>query len=142
MDKRITAFIRRHHVLTLATSGGEGIWCSNIFYAYDPGRNRFVFTSDDHTRHVRQAAEEGRVAASVVLESRVVGRLQGLQITGRLRRAEDDEERARKIYLKRFPYAALAELHLWILDPEHFKFTDNTLGFGKKLYWNAEDGER
>ena len=35
-----------------------------------------------------------------------------------------------------FPYAALAELTLWAIAPDFMKFTDNTLGFGKKLIWN------
>ena len=32
---------------------------------------------------------------------------------------------------------ALAELTLWALVPDYLKFTDNTLGFGKKLIWKA-----
>ena len=34
-------------------------------------------------------------------------------------------------------FAALAELTLWALVPDYLKFTDNTLGFGKKLIWKA-----
>ena len=46
------------------------------------------------------------------------------------------DETARRAYLKRFPYAALAELTLWAIRPDYMKLTDNTLGFGKKLIWN------
>ena len=42
----------------------------------------------------------------------------------------------RKAYLKRFPYAAIAPLSLWVLKAHTLKHTDNTLGFGKKLLWN------
>ena len=77
----------------------------------------------------------GRVAASVVLETRIVGKIQGVQLCGTAARS-DEEDRRR--YLRRFPYAvALTELTLWALTPDYIKFTDNTLGFGKKLIWKA-----
>jgi len=43
------------------------------------------------------------------------------------------EKEAQRAYCKRFPVANLMELNLWQLDVTYFKFTDNRLGFGKKL---------
>ena len=122
VDERIARFLGRHHVLTLATAADGTPYCANAFYAYDKGRNRLVFTS------------ERRVAASVVLETRIVGKVQGLQLCGTVARGDEEDKRR---YLHRFPYAALAELTLWALVPDYLKFTDNTLGFGKKLIWKA-----
>jgi len=31
------------------------------------------------------------------------------------------------------------ELNLWQLDVTYFKFTDNRLGFGKKLIWKRNE---
>ncbi len=77
-----------------------------------------------------------RIAAAIALETRVVGRLQGLQIEGAVRLAEGALlETARRTYLRRFPYATVMEQPLWILEPALMKLTDNTLGFGKKLIW-------
>ncbi len=126
-------FVGRHHVLTLATCSDKGPWCANCFYAFDKRRGVWYFTSDPTTRHGEEMARNPQVAASIVLETRVVGRVQGLQIRGRVRPAD---ETGRSCYLKRFPYAAVADLHLWMLEPEELKLTDNTLGFGKKLRWN------
>ncbi|MDR2885716.1 MAG: pyridoxamine 5'-phosphate oxidase family protein [Rikenellaceae bacterium] len=134
------SFIRRHHVLTLATVGPDGPHCSNMFYAYVTDRNLFVFTSEHHTIHARQALENPVAAASIVLETRVVGRVRGLQLRGRVRPVQD-EEGLRKAYLKRFPYAAVVELYLWVFEPAWMKLTDNTLGFGKKLIWNDEQNQ-
>ena len=134
IEKHIERFIRRHHVLTLATCAGRNPWCANMFYAYVPGSQWFVFTSDEATRHASDAADNPQVALSVVLESRIVGRVQGLQVQGRMRRARGEEfETAHGAYLRRFPYAAAASLTLWIVEPEFVKLTDNTLGFGRKL---------
>jgi hypothetical protein len=52
-DKKIIEFIKKHHVLTLATAEENQPWCSNCFYAYLEKENLFCFTSDEHTRHVQ-----------------------------------------------------------------------------------------
>jgi uncharacterized protein YhbP (UPF0306 family) len=111
-------------------------YVANCFYAYDAKRNLFIFTSDLATRHGAEMAADGRVALSIVLETRVVGRVQGLQIVGR---AEHGDDEARKCYIKRFPYAAMADLEIWMVAPTMMKLTDNTLGFGKKLIWQSEE---
>ena len=137
MDERFIKFIKKHHVLTLATVNGEGMpYVANCFYAFDTKRNLFVFTSDLATRHGAEMAANSSVALSIVLETRIVGRVQGLQVTGRALRGDDE---ARKCYIKRFPYAAAADLELWIVEPTMMKLTDNTLGFGKKLVWQSEE---
>ncbi len=137
IDTRIEKFIGRHHVLTLATATVDGLpYCCNLFYAYDKAAKAFVFTSDPATRHSRMMSDNAAAAASIVLETRVVGKVQGLQVTGRTRPATDGD---RALYIKRFPYAALAGLHLWRMEAHTMKFTDNTLGFGKKLTWQRQE---
>ena len=133
IDKKIEKFISSHHVLTLATSTTDGQpYCCNIFYAYNKQEGAFIFTSDDHTHHAQMMSNNPRVAASIVLETRIVGKVQGLQITGEVKRAVDGDK---ALYIKRFPYAAVADLQLWRMEADFMKLTDNTLGFGKKLIW-------
>ena len=137
VDKRITDFIKRHHVLTLATATSEGApYCAACFYAYDKERNRLIFTSDDSTRHAQQMLENKKVAIGITLETRIVGKVQGAQICGI---AERGDEKDKATYIKRFPYAAVAPLNIWAVEPTFIKFTDNTLGFGKKLIWNSQE---
>ena len=76
------------------------------------------------------------VAASIVLETRTVGKIQGLQITGRIEAAQEGDK---MLYIKRFPYTAVADLTLWRLEADFMKLTDNTLGFGKKLIWQRQE---
>jgi uncharacterized protein YhbP (UPF0306 family) len=136
-DARIVRFLKRHHVLTLATVADNEPWCANLFYAWWEERCAFVFTSALDTRHAGQALKHPEVAGSVVLETRVVGNVQGVQFQGKMFRPEGDSlETAKKRYLRRFPYAAVMDLELWLLEATRIKFSDNTLGFGKKLIWN------
>lgn len=148
IDPRIIKFLKKHHVLTLATFG-SGVWCCNLFYAYvDRGNldcdisiddkigdenssgGSLIFTSKPQTRHICDGLGKS-VAASVVLESKIVGNLQGTQIVGLLRAGTDSEKIA---YLKRFPYAVLGLEEIYAIDIIGVKFTDNKLGFGTKLY--------
>ncbi|MBQ1253723.1 MAG: pyridoxamine 5'-phosphate oxidase family protein [Alistipes sp.] len=134
--KKIAQFIAKHHVLTLATATQDGApYCCNAFYAYDKADCAFIFTTDSTTRHGQMMLENNRVAASIVLETRIVGKIQGLQITGNIKPALEHDKAT---YLKRFPYAVVADLCLWRLEPDFMKLTDNTLGFGKKLIWQKE----
>ena len=132
-EKKITSFIARHHVLTLATATADGMpYCAACFYAYDKERNVIVFTTDDTTTHGQQMIANANVACAINLETRVVGKVQGLQICGVVRRGDEQDK---STYLKRFPYAAVAPLNIWAIEPSFMKLTDNTLGFGKKLIW-------
>ena len=137
IDKRIVDFIKRHHVLTLATATADGVpYCAACFYAYDKERNRLIFTSDEKTNHAQQMLQNKNVAIGITLETRVVGKVQGVQICGK---AEQGNEEDKRVYIKRFPYAALAPLNIWAVEPSFIKLTDNTLGFGKKLIWNNQE---
>jgi uncharacterized protein YhbP (UPF0306 family) len=139
IDERIVRFLKKHHVLTLATTVDNEAWCANLFYAWLEEEQAFVFTSAPDTRHAREALIHPEVAGSVVLETRIVGNIQGVQFQGEMTRPEGEEEqKAKKRYLRRFPYASVMDLDLWLLHVTHLKFSDNTLGFGKKLVWNKK----
>ena len=140
IDKAICDFIAEHHVMTLATADDEGWpYCADLFYAFLPEEGMFVFTSSPDTLHARHMALRPVVAGSVVLETRQVGLVRGLQWRGRVFNDRPETmQRARKAYLKAFPYAVLAPLHLWCCELTFAKYTDNRLGFGKKLVWTRE----
>jgi uncharacterized protein len=137
VDSRIIRFFRKHHVLTIATISGSEPWCANCFYVYLEEDNSLVFTSDYETRHGREFLINNLVAGSVVLETMVLGKIQGIQFQGIISEPGDDLlSKSRKAYLMRFPVAALMDTRLWIVKLTYIKMTDNRLGFGKKLIWS------
>ncbi len=137
IDKRIIEFINEHHVLTLATCSENKAYTSNCFYAYDQIANVFICTSDRETKHIKDVLKNNYIAGNIVLETSIIGKIQGLQFNGFMYKAQDEKLKSyKKLYLKRFPFAILKSTDLWFLEPDFFKMTDNRLGFGKKLIWN------
>jgi len=138
-DQKIVTFLKKHHVMTLATSVDQQPWCANCFYAFDAEKMSLIFTSDFETRHIREAVQNSKVAGNVVLETSVIGKIQGIQFAGELILPQGDEvERVNSIYLKRFPFAVLMDTTLWEFRIDYAKMTDNRLGFGKKLIWERQ----
>ena len=139
-EERILKFIREHHIFTLAVSKENEPWCATCFYVFDEKLNRFIFTSDDDTRHIMDAVSSGnfRVCGAIALETRMVGKIRGIQFSGIMKKLEGDEKKpAKKSYVEAFPIARLAPLTIWSLTPDYIKMTDNRLGFGTKLVWNG-----
>lgn len=152
MEARIKRFLRHHHVLTLSTNEEQGSWTAHCFYAFMPGHEALVFTSDPETRHGRNMVQNPKVSGGIVLETKVIGKIRGLQLTGRAflignsagqpvtegTAVAPSVREIRSAYLKRFPFAIAEKLDLWILHIDYIKMTDNRLGFGKKLTWESQ----
>ena len=139
IDQRIIKFLKKHHVLTVATSVNNEAWCANCFYTYLENDNLLVFTTSEDTRHGKEFMENPFVAGSVVLETAVIGKIQGIQFQGIIYKPAGEElDKVKSRYLKRFPIAALMNTHLWAIKLKYIKMTDNRFGFGKKLIWRAE----
>jgi uncharacterized protein YhbP (UPF0306 family) len=136
VDKRIIEFIGEHHVLTLATSCDNKPYCAHCFYVFLEEKNMFIFTSDKSTKHIQDLGCQNHVAGAIALETKTVGKIRGLQLTGVVKELLNDEYKtAKHAYLKAFPFAILKKTELWGLEVEFFKMTDNRFGFGKKLLW-------
>lgn len=133
--EKIGAFLAKHHVLTLATSHSSEPSACNLFYAYDADKISFVVASSDETEHIKNILMNPKVAGTVVLETKIVGKIEGIQFKGEFLETGDDG--LKKLYFKNFPYALAMNPKLWQIKINYFKLTDNTLGFGKKIIWTG-----
>ncbi|OHD84139.1 MAG: hypothetical protein A2Y52_09005 [Sulfuricurvum sp. RIFCSPLOWO2_02_43_6] len=134
MIKKIERFIHEHHLLSLA-SMGDRLWCCSMFYAYDPLSVSFIVASDETSEHMKNVAQNFHVAGTVALETKTVGKIQGIQFVGVMDKAE---KKAHELYFEAFPYARIMNPTLWVIRLDEVKMTDNTLGFGKKVTWKRE----
>ncbi|DAB39165.1 MAG: hypothetical protein A2023_02370 [Sulfuricurvum sp. GWF2_44_89] len=137
MIEKIERFIGEHHLLSLATIG-ERLWCCSMFYAYDPETISFIVASDETTEHMNNILQNPYIAGTVALETKTVGKIQGIQFSGVMAQAET---KGYDLYFKAFPYARIMNPTLWEIRLDEVKMTDNTLGFGKKVTWKRSFSE-
>lgn len=137
IPKRILKFIKKHHVLTLSTAKNNVPYSCSCFYVFDEENLRFIFTSEEKTRHAKELQENKTAAINIALETKIIGKIQGIQACGEVKqlKAEEAFKKARKLYLHRFPYAVFSIKDLWAFEVNYIKLTDNRLGFGKKIIW-------
>ncbi len=130
---KVAVFIQKHHLLSLATLGEE-MWCCSLFYVYDEGSNSFIVATDASTLHGANVVANSSVAGTVALETKTIGKIQGIQFRGSMTQENVNYE----LYYKAFPYALAMNPMLWSIRLDEIKMTDNTFGFGKKLIWKRE----
>jgi uncharacterized protein len=137
IPKRILKFIKKHHVLTLSTAKNNIPYSCSCFYVFDEENLRFIFTSEEKTRHAKELLENKNAAVNIALETKIIGKIQGIQACGKVKQLKEEEafKKARKLYLHRFPYAVFSIKDLWAFEVNYIKLTDNRLGFGKKIIW-------
>lgn len=76
---------------------------------------------------------QAAVAGTVNGQPKTVALIRGVQFKGEIRRLEGEEsDLARQAYNRRFPVARMLSAPVWEIRLDEIKFTDNTLGFGKK----------
>jgi uncharacterized protein YhbP (UPF0306 family) len=128
--EKIDIFLKKHHVLSLATQGEELSVCS-LFYAFSKELNSFVVASKDDTTHIKNISKNNKIAGNILLETKTIGKIQGVQFRGIF--LKNSNENLMKLYFKTFPHAKIMMPKLWQIKVNYFKMTDNTLGFGKKI---------
>lgn len=144
--------LKGHWVLTLATRPGEGQgdvpYVAPLFYAVSMpdetvscGAPLLLFaskTTSTHGEHLGMGPTTA--AAAIYLETETLGKIQGVQMRGRVVRSDRLEKAVgRKLlacYLKRHPIAAAIlatrkDEKIHALAVEWAKLTDNRMGLGK-----------
>ncbi len=129
----ISSFLDKHHVLTLGTSDGNELSACSLFYAYSQEKLSFIVASSDETQHIKNINQNNLVAGNILLETKIIGKIQGVQFRGEFSVLDDGE--LGKLYFKKFPHALLMKPKLWQIKIKQFKMTDNRLGFGKKIIY-------
>lgn len=138
--ERALAYLRAHHVMTLATHGAGAPWAAAVFYAND-GFD-LIFLSSPSSRHCRNLAASPRAAATIQEDYTDWTEIKGVQMEGTVTELGGETERAaRSLYAARFPFVrqavpalaeALKKVRWYRLAPERLYFIDNSRGFGHR----------
>ena len=134
------AYLDTHQVMTLATTGPQGIWAAAVFYVND-GFD-LIFLSAGHTRHAQNITAVSHIAATIQEDYRDWEKIQGIQLDGKVSLLTDvSRETAIALYRQKYPFlaqadaamqTALAKVNWYVLRPERLFFIDNSLGLGHR----------
>ena len=100
--QRALRYLREHHVMTLATQGGDGPWAAAVFYVNVDFT--LYFLSAPSSRHCTHIAAQARVAATIHEDYADWPQIRGIQLEGIVRELSGaDAELARRLYGEKFP---------------------------------------
>ncbi|HEB8061979.1 TPA: hypothetical protein RZJ77_001219 [Campylobacter coli] len=130
MDERILDFIKNEQLLSWAMNDEKGIYIANAFYAFDEENLAFIIASHEGTKHIKLASKNPNIALNIAKESKIAF-LKGIQAKAKFKSASKEQI---KIYFLKFPFAKLDKsAKIYALELDWLKFTNNALGFSKKL---------
>ncbi|WP_107691317.1 pyridoxamine 5'-phosphate oxidase family protein [Campylobacter concisus] len=133
MDDRIVKFLKKMHLASVCVIDEEGQpYAFSAFYAFDEVNFSLLLASSDDSSHIKFLKNSKLVAGTVALDTKIVGKIEGVQFQGVMREAKENEI---EIYFERFFYAKAMDPKIWCINLEKLKFTSNILGFGKKIKW-------
>lgn len=132
MSEKFDKFLKQKHLLSLAVLHEGAPYACSCFYAYDENLKIFVVACDSDTTHIKALLANSSVSGTIALDTKIIGKIKGVQFRGTMRKANCDEG---EIYFSKFPFAKALNPTLWTIEISWIKFTDNTLGFGKKIIW-------
>jgi uncharacterized protein YhbP (UPF0306 family) len=141
---RVLRYLECHYVMSVATTGPEGIWNTAVFYANQ--RFKLFFVSPPDTQHCRNIGQNPQVAATIHEDYADWQAIKGLQIGAVARKVDADQQnQIIDLYKKKFPFLndatmvvekilrALHKSSWYELTPSRICFVDNERGFGKRL---------
>lgn len=132
----ISEFILENHVISICAATASDIWCANCFYVYDAEQVCFYFMTDPDSRHSQLAIQQTMVAGTINGQPSNILSIKGLQYRGTMTPVHDAEHsHAYALYTNSFPIAKIKSLPLWKIEIQEMKFTNNSLGFGRKKLW-------
>lgn len=112
------------------TENGSGVYAASCFYAFDVENLALIFKSDFNSHHIQLAYLCQQVGITIAKHTRIIHRIKGLQIRGIFEPASIGQA---KIYEDRYPFSGAIQGTVYSVSIHWCKYTDNALGFGKKL---------
>jgi uncharacterized protein len=137
MDKKIAEFISKQTCGNLCCVAEQGYpYCFSFFYSFDEKEMMLYYKSSDDTNHSEILYQNKIVAGTILPDKLNFLAIKGIQFEGEvIEPNHPDAKNASSHYHKKHPMALAMPGDIWAICLNSIKFTDNTLGFGKKLKW-------
>lgn len=136
----IRNFISVNKIAAICCTDGNIPYCFHCFYVFDPDNYLLFFKSSAETWHSKLLSENAAVAGSILPQKIEFLALKGIQFTGTvLYSGIPDQIKPEVFYHKRLPLGLTKPGHVFCIQLESIKMTDNSLVFGKKFLWNKPE---
>jgi len=143
LEQRAWELLRECTTMSLATTGPDGLWAADVFFA-PRSLQELVFISSPATQHARNLIGSPAVAATIHVDVGTDWRsIRGLQLAGFAELVPDDGlAGARAAYFEKFAFARrllqpdsevqskTSDTRFFALRVQRLYLVDNRLGFG------------
>ncbi len=140
MNENISEFIAKQTCGNLACVDEKGeAWCFSFFYSFDADGGLLFYKSSTNTRHSIIIHTNPKVSGTILPDKLNFLAIKGIQFEGVVLPEDDPLTlHASTHYHKKHPVALAMPGQVWTIRLDHVKFTDNSLGIGKKLNWSRQ----
>lgn len=134
--KHICDFIKNNHLLTLCANTHSDLWCASCYYIFDQKKmSLFIMTNED-SHHSQLMMLNKNIVGTIAPQPKNIIDIKGIQFKGYIEKiADKNTELTSRLYYHTFPSAKFITAPIWEIKLTMIKMTDNSLGFGKKLFW-------
>ncbi len=141
MDDRIVKFIGEQTCASICCADQPGKpYCFSCVYAFDSDEKLLYYKSSNNTRHSEILLHHPAVAGTILPDRLNMLHIIGIQFEGIVLPADHPlAKHAPARYYKTHPLALTQPGSIWTVQLNTLKFTDNSLGFGKKITWDRRE---
>lgn len=140
MNETIIQFLQQQTCASICTVDETGKpYCFSCFYAFNEPAGLIYFKSSANAQHAVLMKKNPFVAGTVLPDKLNKISTRGIQFEAVVLDTQQTlVKQSFGIYIKKHPLALAMPGDIWVLQINHIKMTDSTLGFGKKIDWHRE----
>lgn len=140
MQKRISNFLTKKYLCSLATVENSHTWSFVCYYVFDQENNRLIYLTSDESKHAQLMAQNPEVSGTIFTPTKYQSSLQSLQFLGTAHKLEGNSARiAKNLYRLERNHPLINELTPWEIKLTFARLTDNSLGLSSKMEWHLGD---
>lgn len=137
MAPEISDFLKNNKVATICcVNDNIAPYCFNCFYTFLENSRLLLFKSSENSYHSRLLLKNFKVAGTILPGKLDFFALKGMQFSGNI--LDDlvaEQIRPDVSYHNAYPFAVAISGHVWCIQLESVKMTDNTRILKNKIEW-------
>jgi uncharacterized protein len=141
MESNISKFISQQNCTSICcVDEYSHPYCFSCFYSFDAHETLLFFKSSASAHHSGLLMNNRNIAGTILPDKLNALQIRGLQFEGEVLPSDHILSKNASVYFyKKHPLALTMPGEIWTIRIDKIKFTDNTLGFGKKLCWIRQE---